>query len=161
MLHALNKCPARDSICHKCKRKSHYSSQCFSKTVNDVTTEQLEETVDVTYLSAIVSEKDSCWTVNTEINGQPVIFKLHTEAEVKAITELTLTKIGNIKLSPVTKSLCGPDRKPLNVMGRLNATLALTNHKCNHEVYVIKQLKHNLLGLPAIKELRHKSTALA
>ena len=39
-------------------------------------------------------------------------------------------------------------------MGRLNATLASTNHKCNHEVYVIKQLKHNLLGLPAIKELQ-------
>ena len=71
--HALNKCPARDSICHKCKRKGHYSSQCFSKTVNDVTTEQLEETLDVTYLSAIVSEKDSCWTVNIEINSQPVI----------------------------------------------------------------------------------------
>ena len=69
--HALNKCPARDSICHKCKRKGHYSSQCFSKAaaVNDVTTEQLEETLDVTYLSAIVSEKDFCWTVNIEING--------------------------------------------------------------------------------------------
>ena len=71
--HTLHKCPARDSTCHKCKKKGHYSSQCFSKTVNDVTTEQLEENLDVTYLSAIVSEKDSCWTVNIKINGKPEI----------------------------------------------------------------------------------------
>ena len=58
-----------------------------------------------------------------------------------------------MKLSPVTKSLCGPNRKPLNVICRLNATLSSTNHQCDHEVYVIQQLKHNLLDLPAIKEL--------
>ena len=74
-------------------------------------------------------------------------------AKVTAITESTLAKLGNVKLSPVTKSLCGPDRKPLNVIGRLNATLSSTNHQCDHEVYVIQLLKHNLLGLPAIKEL--------
>ena len=62
--HALNKCPAKESTCHKCKRKGHYSSQCFSKTVLEVTAGQPEEDIDVTYLSAIVSEKDSCWTVN-------------------------------------------------------------------------------------------------
>ena len=59
-----------------------------------------------------------------------------------------------MKLSPVTKSLCGPDRKPLEVTGRVKATLCSNNHKCDHEVYVIKELKNNLLGLPAIKELQ-------
>ena len=119
----------------------------------EVTAGQPEEDIDVTYLSAIVSEKDSCWTVNIEINGNPMIFKLDTGAEVTAITESTLAKLGNVKLSPVTKSLRGPDRKPLNVIGRLNAALSSSKHQCNHEVYVIQQLKHNLLGLPAIKEL--------
>ena len=73
---------------------------------------------------------------------------------VTAITESTLTKLGNAKLSLVTKSLCGPDRKPLEVTGRVKATLYSKNHKCDHEVYVIKEQKHNLLGLPAIKELQ-------
>ena len=108
----------------------------------------------MTYLSAIVSENDSCWTVNIEINGQHMTFKLDTGAEVTAITESTLAKLGNVKLSPVTKSLCGPDRKPLEVTGRVKATLCSNSHKCDHEVYVIKELKNNLLGLPAIKELQ-------
>ena len=76
-------------------------------------------------------------------------FKLDAGAEV---TESTLTKLGNAKLSPVTKSLCGPDRKPLEVTGRVKATLYSKNHKCDHEVYVIKEQKHNLLGLLAIKK---------
>ena len=26
------RCPARDATCHRCNRKGHYSSRCFSKT---------------------------------------------------------------------------------------------------------------------------------
>ena len=82
-----------------------------------------------------------------------MIFKLDTGAEVTALTESNLAKLGNVKPSLVIKSLCGPDRKLLNVIDRFNSTLSSTNHQCDHEVYVIQQLKHNLLGLPAIKEL--------
>ena len=46
----------------------------FQKTMLEVTAGQPEEDIDVTYLSAIVSEKDSCWTVNIEINGKPMKF---------------------------------------------------------------------------------------
>ena len=120
----------------------------------EVTTEHLTEDSDVTYLSAIMSVNDSCWTVNFEINGQHMTFKLDTQAEVTVIPESNFTKLGNVKLSPVTKSLCGPDRKPLDVTGRLKATLSSKNHTCDHEVYVIKDLKHNLLDLPAIKQLQ-------
>lgn len=97
----------------------------------------LAEDLNVTYLSATMSENYSCWTVNIEINDKPVIFKLDTGVEVTAITETTLAKLGYVKLIPVTKPLCGPDRKPLNVIGRLTATLCSLKNKCSHEVYVI------------------------
>ena len=60
-------------------------------------------------------------------------FKLATGGEVIAINESTLD---NVKLSPVTKSLCDPDRKLLNVTGRLKATLSSKNHEGDHEAYV-------------------------
>ena len=28
--HARNKCPAKDATCHKCRKKGHYSTQCFA-----------------------------------------------------------------------------------------------------------------------------------
>ena len=31
--HTQQKCPARDAECHNCKRKGHYSAQCFHKAV--------------------------------------------------------------------------------------------------------------------------------
>ena len=67
--HSLNKCSAKKSTCPKRKQKGQYSNHRFSKSVLEVTEEQLEEDLGVTYLSAIVSENDSCWTFNIEING--------------------------------------------------------------------------------------------
>ena len=29
--HARNSCPAKEAICHTCKKRGHYSSQCFKK----------------------------------------------------------------------------------------------------------------------------------
>ena len=79
------------------RRKATTIASVFQKTVLEVTAGQSEEDIDVTYLSAIVSEKDSCWTINIEINGKPMIFKLDTGAEVTAITESTLAKIRQCK----------------------------------------------------------------
>ena len=110
--------------CHECKRKGHYSSQCFSKTVNEITEQMEAEDLDVSYLSTIGTDNDSSWNATIQINGQSVVFKLESGAEVTAITESTLTKLGNVQLSPAAKSLCGPDRKPLKIMGTLITELA-------------------------------------
>ena len=112
-----------------------------------------DEDLDVIYLDTIESRKGSIWNVTIDINGQPVMFKLDTGAEVTAVTQETMTRVGNVVLKPATKSLCGPDRKPLKVLGKLTVTLSSTHHKCDQEVYVLQQLKHNLLGLLAIQQL--------
>ena len=51
------------------------------------------------------------------------------------------------------KKLCGPNGVPLDLRGSLTVTLSQKQHKCDQQIFVIKQLKHNLLGLPAIKGL--------
>ena len=81
----------------------------------------------------IGSDNDSSWNATIQINGQSVVFKLDTGAEVKAITQPTLTKLGNVQLHTAAKSLCGPDRKPLKVMGTLTTELAYTNSKCKKD----------------------------
>ena len=80
-------------------------------------------------------------------------FKVDTGAEVTAVTKLALTQLGNVQLHPATKTLCGPDRKPLKVLGQTSATLSHCGKSCIHDIFVVEKLKHNLLGLPAIKDL--------
>ena len=64
--HPHNKCPAKDSVCHKCKGKGHYSSQCFSKTVNEITEQNEAEDLDVFYLSTIGTDNDSFWNATIQ-----------------------------------------------------------------------------------------------
>ena len=50
-------------------------------------------------------------------------------------------------------SLCGPDRTPLKVLGEALLTLTYKGRCCTQPVYIVKNMKNNLLGLPAIKAL--------
>ena len=52
--HPRGACPAKEAICHKCKKKGHYSTQCFSKGVAEVTTQPIDN-VDLVYLNTIGS----------------------------------------------------------------------------------------------------------
>ena len=51
------------------------------------------------------------------------------------------------------KKLCGPNGVLLDLRGSLTVTLSQKQHKCDHEIFVVKQLKHNLLELPTINDL--------
>jgi len=131
-LHRRDQCPAKDVECHKCKKKGHFSSQCLSKRVEDVTSQLQED--DLSYLTAVGCGNESSWTVNIAVNGELITFKVDTGAEVTAITESALTQLGKLQLHPATKSLFGPDRKPLKVLGQTCVTLSYNGKSCKHDV---------------------------
>ena len=155
--HPRDQCPAKDAECYKCKKKGHFSSQCLTTTVKAVISSaevtSPDEDLDLAFLSAVVSTDETCWTASIRVNGETMKFKVDTGAEVTAVTKLALTQLGNVKLHPATKTLCGPDRKPLQVLGQTSVTLSHNGKTCIHNIFVVEKLKHNLLGLPAIKDL--------
>jgi len=61
------------------------------------------------------------------------------------------------KLEKADISQFGPDKRQLNVLGHLSVTLPYQERSCNQKNYAIKDLKNNLVGLPAIKELEKLS----
>ena len=104
--HPCHQCPARDATCHRCKRQGHYSSQCLSKTVAELTTEVQDLTVtdpdhhtdkltfsDVVYLNTVggdsATEQNSTtsWNVQVAINNKVLLFKVDTGADVTAMSE--------------------------------------------------------------------------
>ena len=156
--HPRDQCPAKQAECYKCKKKGHFSSQCFTANVREVTssgevTSSIEEDLDLAFLSAVGTADETSWTADISVNGETMKFKVDTGAEVTAVTELALTQLGNVQLHPATKTLSGPDRKPLKVLGQTSATLSHSGKTCIHDIFVVEKLKHNLLGLPAIKDL--------
>jgi hypothetical protein len=61
--------------------------------------------------------------------------------------------LGHIQLHKPEKVLCGPDQKELDVVGCTTVTLAYRGNTTSQTAYIIRELKNNLLGLPAIQSL--------
>ena len=151
-----DKCPAKAATCHKCKRKGHYSSQCFSKTVTATTQEGETQQADAAFLGPVIAENESTWTSTLRIAGQQIHFKLDTGAEVTAVSEATYCKLRGVNLQKATRSLRGPAGQPLKVLGRFTKKITHTKTKSSSRevIYVVRGLESNLLGFSAIQNLR-------
>ena len=82
-----------------------------------------------------------------------VTFKIDTEAKGSAIDETTFKRLQDVQLKKPTRLLYGPAMSLLTVLGQFTANLTFTHVSCKQKVFVVKVLKHNLLGLPAITSL--------
>ena len=147
-------CPARDATCHKCNRKGHYSAQCFSKTVAKTTTD--DQSVDTLFLDAVASERKSVWRSTIRLEGQEVQFKIDTGAEVTVITEDVYKSLGRQvpQLTKTSKRLQGPTGISLETLGEFKGLLEKAAKKCLLTIFVVRGLRSNLLGLPAITALQ-------
>ena len=83
-----------------------------------------------------------------------VTFKLDTGAEVIAISHTTYQQLPDAPpLSTPSKVLCGPARKPLQVLGQCEIDLSYRERSIKQQLFMVAELKSNLLGLPAIQAL--------
>ena len=85
--------------------------------------------------------------------GQQCVFKLDTGAEVSAISEELYDQLGKPPLRLPSKVLYGPSQQPLSVLGEFDASLRYMDNSACQTLYVIKGLRTNLMGLPAITAL--------
>ena len=68
------KCPAKNVICHRCKKKGHF---CHSK----VTAAAIEvQTLDGAFLGTLSTKGVSTWKSTVKVNGVEIQFKLDTGA---------------------------------------------------------------------------------
>ena len=168
--HSRQFCPAREA---RCNRKGHYGAQCQSNTIAELTAQVNQTEVsyqETAYLDTIEVTDRNMWEVKIDVEDKSVRFKVDTGAEVTVLSDSTWK---SLKLStPLRKariSLCGPDQSSLMVIGE--ATLCLSyqgkssnqnqGKSSNQNVFIVKNLKNNLLGLPAIRALQLFSNVCA
>ena len=141
-------CPAANAMCHRCNKAGHFSSKCFSKVP------AMSMDVDYAFLDTVDSTTSATsWMTTITLAQQEVTFKVDTGAAVTAITEQTHARLGKPSVSPPTKVLCGPTQYGLDVQGVFAGHFSSQGRMATGDVYVVKGLKTNLLGLPIITAL--------
>ena len=158
------RCPASKAICHKCNRVGHFSAKCFSKgaAMNDVDgLDELSQGMDSAYLSTLTTKQKRAWFCNIQIGNWSLPFKVDTGAEVTAITESVYKDLTKIHLQKASKILHGPANQSLQVVGQFTTKLVYGLRSTEQIVFVVRGLKNNLLGLPAITALQLLSWAEA
>ena len=105
------------------------------------------------FLGTVTSDSLTQWNATIAVNNKQTHFKLDTGAEVTAISKSTHYSIGEPDLMRTSKTLYDPAGTSLEVCGQFTASLSYKLVQSNHTVYVVKGLKNNLLGLPAIISL--------
>ena len=152
--HSRDKCPVRESLCHRCHRKGHYSSQCKSQTISSLSVETKLDN-NTAYLDVVETSQHNTWMVKLYIGSAncEAMFKIDTGAKVTAISEKLYKTLRSSPLQKPSKVLNGPGQHPLHVVGQFEEILRHGQNSSIQQIFVIKDLKSNLLGLPAITAL--------
>ena len=112
--------------------------------------EEEDNSTDSVFLDTVSDDDKGVWNTDLFINGKMVTFKIDTGAEVTAISKETWETLGEPDLQSPNKLLQGPARKPLKTTGHFFCNLSYKDRESQQQIYVVDDLKSNLLGLPAI-----------
>ena len=72
----------------------------------------------------------------------------------RAISDFSYRQLKGVRLHTANRVLYGPDHTRVEVLGQFSPTLGVKERTTQQIVYVVKGLKSNLLGLPAIQALQ-------
>ena len=153
--HSRHLCPAREAVCHKCRKKGHFKAVCRSAYNVSVVTVAEEDSSDSDAFLGTVSGTGSSkpWQITMLLNNSPLEFRIDTGADVTVIPESKYDGTRDGPLRTPERVLSGPSQRPLQVRGQISAYLRHGGAEATEEVYVVKGLKTALLGSPAIDAL--------
>lgn len=98
--------------------------------------------------------KKNIWEVKVTVDKTVIEFKVNIRAEVTVISEATWKTLNlSEPLQKPSLSLCGPDHTLLKVLSEVLLSLTNKGRYCMQPVYIVKNMKNNLLGFLPIKTL--------
>ena len=151
-------CPAKDAICRKCNKQGHFQAVCRSaaRVAGLGMSGQPSSNPDDAFLGVLELPHagNDPWAVTLTLEGHPVTMSIDTGAEVTVISREVWEEIGQPVLTPPTRSLRGPDAKPIRSQGKFSGTISLQDQVATEEIYVVSGLTKPLLGRPAINQLK-------
>jgi len=107
---------------------------------------------DAVNVDIVNKTNSSQWNITATVGVHPVLFKVDTGAEVTVLSE-NLFHDSVPKFQKSTHTLRGANRTPLDVLGEAQMKLLYNAKSSTQQVFVVQDPQHNLLGLPAIRDL--------
>ena len=104
------------------------------------------------YLDVMGDPQQDTWSVQIHIGLQEATFKIDANAEMMAISEKLYKRLRSSILQKPSK-IKGPGQHPLQVVGQFHEVLHHGQNSSLQNIFVIEDLKSNLLSLPAITAL--------
>ena len=136
--HSRSQCPAKDSTCHKCKKKGHYQTVCRSGKADGVNAlEESEPFLGVVSFQEVNNIAEDSWRVPIIVNGTKVVFKIDTGADVTVLPESEFKRM-ETTLQTSSKILTGPAKGILKVCGTFLGKLETDKSETEQEIYVVK-----------------------
>ena len=149
--HPCNACLVKEATCRKYQKKGHFAVICRTKILHNVDLDN--PTLDSFYLDTIHDTEDSTfWMKYVKVNNISVTFKVDTSRGNGNLRKYP-TDFGSAGGQHARQETVWTNGVLLDQRESLTVTLSQKQHKCDQEIFVVKQLKHNLLGLSAIQGL--------
>ncbi|XP_064485869.1 uncharacterized protein LOC135398390 [Ornithodoros turicata] len=117
--HLRNSCPARNVTCNKCHKGGPFAAVCRS---------EKRASAIQGFVGVATSTSSSKWDLDVLVNGISLPFRIDTGADESVLTETVFNEhFPGLKLRQSLRTLCGPDGKPLNVVGMATLQLICKN----------------------------------
>ena len=161
--HPRSSCPAANATCAKCKLVGHYARECQTKTVSAISAATGESSENSgtqdqkhDYFLGVIETRnktDLAWIADVSVDGETVLFKIDTGADLTVIPERVYQNSPwpALTASPIRLSLADASSK--TTLGKFSATMAYGGQESVQEIYVLRGLQRPLLGQPAIDAL--------
>ncbi|UYV75428.1 hypothetical protein LAZ67_13000223 [Cordylochernes scorpioides] len=126
--HSKEQCPAKDTICNKCRKKGHFAKVGHTKIIQKVSSSQDNAFIGIVGKQENTEDK---WGEVIKVNDQPIKFKIDTGAEVSA-----------------DKNIFAVSKK-IEVNGMFQAFLKSKRQKGKENIYIVKGVVRPLLSCRA------------
>ena len=145
-VHAPRKCPAFGKICQKCKNRNHFASQCLSKNVHFVESDQAaqpfveDEQLEELFIGQVQKDDHKQeWKASLQVNNNLVEFKLDTGAQANVIPSDVFNSLKGMPQLKTTKAkLTGFNGSEIPVAGVARMICKYKDKQIDSDFFVVE-----------------------
>ena len=153
--HAKRFCPAKDKRCLKCDKIGHFVDYCWDNSDNKPKTQgrvnEISNNMEELFLGAVTCQdkvgNSENWTVDLNLFGQKVKFKIDSGADVSVMSKHTFSRLGvDLPLQSAGNINLSSPGGNLSCIGCFVATCMHKGTEYKFEIFVIDSPISNLLS---------------